>query len=133
MHPLDLEAGKIDDAPVVFGAFHDQGTRIEEIIGEMGDDRVPSPDAVREPDGSLILRGSVSLEKVQELFGVEWNVTGEESATTIAGLLNHIAGRVPLGGDHIDYGGLRFEILEANQRKVLRLRARKISTSVSAG
>jgi CBS domain containing-hemolysin-like protein len=105
---------------------------VEEIIGEMGDDRVPSPDAVREPDGSLILRGSVSLEKVQELFGVEWNMTGEESATTIAGLLNHIAGRVPSGGDHIDYGGLRFEILEANQRKVLRLRARRISTPVSA-
>ena len=71
---------------------------VEEIIGEIGeDDRVPSPDAVREPDGSLILRGSVSLEKVQELFGVEWNVTGEESATTIAGLLNHIAGHVPSG------------------------------------
>jgi putative hemolysin len=107
---------------------------VEEIIGEMGeDDRVPSPDAVREADGSLILRGSVSLEKVQELFGVEWNMTGEESATTIAGLLNHIAGRVPSGGDHIEYGGLRFEILEANQRKVLRLRARRISTTVSAG
>jgi putative hemolysin len=107
---------------------------VEEIIGEIGeDDRVPAPDAVREPDGSLILRGSVSLEKVQELFGVEWKVTGEESATTIAGLLNHIAGRVPSGGDHLDYGGLRFEILEANQRKVLRLRARRISTSVSTG
>ena len=106
---------------------------VEEIIGEMGDDRIPSPDAVREADGSLILRGSVSLEKVQELFGVEWSMTGEESATTIAGLLNHIAGRVPSGGDHIEYGGLRFEILEANQRKVLRLRARRISTSVSAG
>ena len=106
---------------------------VEEIIGEIGeDDRVPSPDVVREPDGSLILRGSVSLEKVQELFGVEWNVTGEESATTIAGLLNHIAGRVPSGGDHLDYGGIRFEILEANQRKVLRLRGRRISTSVSA-
>src|ERR1039458_9751908 len=107
---------------------------VEEIIGEIGeDDRVPTPDAVREPDGSLILRGSVSLEKVQELFGVEWNVTGEESATTIAGLLNHIAGHVPSGGEHLDYGGVRFEILEANQRKVLRVRARRISASVSAG
>ncbi len=107
---------------------------VEEIIGEIGeDDRVQSPDAVREPDGSLIIRGSVSLEKVQELFGVEWNVTGEESATTIAGLLNHIAGRVPSGGDHLDYGGLRFEILEANQRKVLRLRARRISCAGSGG
>jgi putative hemolysin len=99
---------------------------VEEIIGEIGeDDRVPSPDAVREADGSLILRGSVSVEKVQELFGVEWDISGEESATTIGGLLNHIAGHVPTAGEHLDYGGLHFEILEANQRKVLRLRARR--------
>jgi putative hemolysin len=106
---------------------------VEEIIGEIGeDDRVPAPDAVREADGSLVLRGSVSIEKVQELFAVEWNVTGEESATTIAGLLNHIAGHVPSPGEHLDYGGLRFEILEANQRKVLRLRARRLTAAVTA-
>jgi putative hemolysin len=106
---------------------------VEEIIGEIGeDDRVPSPDAVREPDGSMILRGSVSVEKVQELFGVEWDVSGEESATTIGGLLNHIAGHVPAAGEHLDYGGLRFEILEANQRKVLRLRGRRLPSAVAA-
>jgi len=106
---------------------------VEEIIGEIGeDDRVPSPDAVREPDGSLILRGSVSVEKVQELFGVEWDVSGEESATTIGGLLNHVAGHVPAAGEHLDYGGLRFEILEANQRKVLRLRGRRLPAAVVA-
>ena len=106
---------------------------VEEIIGEIGeDDRVPSPDAVREPDGSMILRGSVSVEKVQELFGVEWDVSGEESATTIGGLLNHIAGHVPAAGEHLDYGGLRFEILEANQRKVLRLRGRRLPAAVAA-
>jgi CBS domain containing-hemolysin-like protein len=106
---------------------------VEEIIGEIGeDDRVPSPDAVRESDGSLILRGSVSVEKVQELFGVEWDVSGEESATTIGGLLNHIAGHVPTAEEHLDYGGLRFEILEANQRKVLRLRARRLPAAVTA-
>ena len=105
---------------------------VEEIIGRglAKKDRVPSPDAVREADGSLILRGSVSVEKVQELFGVEWDISGEESATTIAGLLNHIAGRVPAAGENLQYGGLRFEILEANQRKVLRLRGRRIPAVV---
>ena len=106
---------------------------VEEIIGEIGeDDRVPAPDAVREPDGSLVLRGSVSVEKVQELFGVEWHVEDEESATTIAGLLNRVAGHVPSAGEHVEYGGLRFEILEANQRKVLRVRARRLSAVVRA-
>ena len=107
---------------------------IEEIIGEIGeDDRVPSPDAMREADGSFVLRGSVSVEKVQELFGVEWQVAGEESATTIAGLLNRVAGHVPSAGEHIEYGELRFEILEANQRKVLRLRVRRLPAIVAAG
>src|SRR5260221_12399234 len=90
------------------------------------DNRVTSTDALREPEGRLILRGSVSVEKVQELFGVEWDVSGEESATTIGGLLNHIAGHVPIAGEFLEYGGLRFEILEANQRKILRLRGRRL-------
>jgi putative hemolysin len=106
---------------------------VEEIVGEIGEeDRVPVPDAVREPDGSLILRGSVSVEKVQELFGVEWDGREEGAATTIAGLLNHVAGRVPAPGEQLQYGGLRFEILEANQRKVLRLRARRLPAAVVA-
>ncbi len=45
-------------------------------------------------------------------------------ATTVAGLLNHIAGHVPRAGEQLDYEGLRFEVVEANQRKVLRLRVR---------
>ena len=106
---------------------------VEEIVGEIGeDDRVPVPDAVREPDGSLILRGSVSVDKVQELFGVEWDGREEGAATTIAGLLNQVAGRVPAPGEQLQYGGLRFEILEANQRKVLRLRARRLPAAVPA-
>jgi len=105
---------------------------VEEIVGEIGEeDKEPAPDAVRDTDGSLILHGSLAVQKVQELFGVEWDVAGEESATTIAGLLNHIAGHVPSAGEQIEYGGLRFEILEANQRKVLRLRARRLAATVS--
>lgn len=106
---------------------------IEEIVGEIGEeDRVPSPDVVREPDGSLVLRGSVSLEKLQELFSVELPHDRAEDATTVAGLLNSIAGHVPSAGEKYDFDGLRFEVLEANQRKVLRLRARRHSAAVPA-
>jgi Mg2+/Co2+ transporter CorC len=40
-------------------------------------------------------------------------------------LLSHVTGKVPAPGDKIDLEGFRFEVLEANQRKVLRLRIRK--------
>ena len=99
---------------------------VEEIVGEIGEeDRHPAPDVVRESDGSMVLRGSTGVEKLKDLFDVE--LQGDQadfSAATIAGLLNHVAGHVPEAGEKINYDGLQFEILEANQRKVLRLRAR---------
>src|SRR5579864_3298736 len=106
---------------------------VEEIVGEFGEsDRRPAPDVVRDTDGSMIVRGSVSLEKLRELFGVDLEPEPGEPFTTVAGLLNHVAGHVPAAGERIDYDGLRFEVLEANQRKVLRLRARRHATAVSA-
>src|SRR5258708_11735174 len=49
----------------------------------------------------------------------------DEAVTTIAGLLSHVSGKVPAPGDKVDIKEYRFEVLEANQRKVLRLRDRK--------
>lgn len=98
---------------------------VEEIVGEMGkEDQRVAPDIVRESDGSVVLRGSVSVAKLQELFGIEFADESDQAATTVAGLLNHIAGHVPRAGEQLDYEGLHFEIVEANQRKVLRLRVR---------
>ena len=77
---------------------------------------------MRERDGTVTLRGSVSVGKLQELFGIEFSQNAGDAATTVAGLLNHVAGHVPKAGERVDYEGLRFEVMEANQRKVLRLR-----------
>lgn len=99
---------------------------VEEIVGEIGEeDRKPAPEVVRESGDSLVLRGSVAIEKLEELLGVELDPERTGESSTIAGLLNHLAGHVPRAGEVVDAAGLRFEILEANQRKVLRLRARR--------
>ncbi len=105
---------------------------VEEIVGEIGEeDRRPAPDVIRESDGSVMLRGSVSLEKLKELFGIEFDAEVAQAATTVAGLLNSVAGHVPAPGEHIEYDGLHFEVLEANQRKVLRLRVRRHATAAA--
>jgi len=107
---------------------------VEEIVGEIGEeDRVPSPDIVREPSGSLVLRGSVGVEKFKELFDVDIaDYSDHEGAATLAGFLNSVAGHVPVTGERIEYDGIQFEILEANQRKVLRLRARRASSAAQS-
>ena len=90
------------------------------------EDRRPVPDVVRESSGAMVLRGSVPVDKVAELFGIELDaLAGESHATTVAGLLNSVAGHVPRTGEILELAGLRFEVLEANQRKVLRVRARR--------
>src|SRR5580658_7903343 len=99
---------------------------VEEIVGESGsDEKKPAPDVLREADGSLVLRGSMAIDHVEELLGVKFGDESDEAVTTIAGLLSHVLGKVPAPADTIDLEGHRFEVLEANQRKVLRLRVRK--------
>jgi len=100
---------------------------LEEIVGEKrADEMKPSPDAVREADGSLVLRGSMTIVDVEELLGIRFVENSDETVMTIAGLLSHVSGKVPATGDKVDLEGYRFEVLEANQRKVLRLRARHL-------
>ncbi|HTZ73519.1 MAG TPA: hemolysin family protein [Candidatus Aquilonibacter sp.] len=107
---------------------------VEEIVGEIGEeDRRPAPEVIREASGSAVLRGSVAVSRLGEIFGVEMPLAEEHSnAATVAGLLNSVAGHVPRTGEAIDFDGIRFEVLEANQRKVLRVRARPIAASTAA-
>lgn len=103
---------------------------VEEIVGESGADNMqPAPDAVREPDGSLVLRGSMTISDVEKLLGVHFGENSDDTVTTIAGLLSHVLGKVPAPADKIDLEGYRFEVLESNQRKVLRLRARRLAAA----
>jgi CBS domain containing-hemolysin-like protein len=98
---------------------------VEEIVGESGTDALKlAPDAAREPDGSLVLRGSMGISDVERLLGIQFGDHSDDTVTTIAGLLSHVSGKVPAPGDHIQLQGYRFEVLDANQRKVLRVRAR---------
>jgi len=100
---------------------------VEEIVGEIGEeDRRPVPDVIRESGGSMLVRGSVPVDKIAELFGVTLETAAQHSnVTTIAGLLSSVAGHVPKTGEIMQFDGVRFEVLEANQRKVLRVRARR--------
>ena len=88
---------------------------------------------MREADGGLVMRGSMSIDHVEDMLGVHFGDKTHAAVTTVAGLLSHVSGKVPEPGDKVDIAGYCFEVLEANQRKVLRLRIRKRpAASVSA-
>ena len=102
---------------------------VEEIVGESGNGGGETDaDVVREADGGLLVNGSTAIDSVEELLGVHFGKKSDETVTTIAGLLSHASGKVPAPGDRIDLAGHQFEILEVKERKVQRLRIRKLQS-----
>ena len=91
---------------------------VEEIVGEIRDDH-EKPEIVREGERSFIVAGGMDVDRLDELFGTK--PEGKESAT-IAGLVSELAGRIPRKGEVVEDDGLRFEVLDATDRKVERVR-----------
>ena len=105
---------------------------VEEIVGEIGDETAEQVgDIIKEPDGAMILPGGLAISEVEELLGIQFGESAAETVTTLAGLLSHASGKVPAPGDKIDLGGYRFEVLDANQTKVLSVRIRKQKATAS--
>ena len=99
---------------------------VEEIVGESGDQTAEQVgEIVKEPDGAMILPGGLAISEVEELLGIQFGERAAETVTTLAGLLSHASGKVPAPGDKIDLEGHRFEVLDANQTKVVSVRIRK--------
>ena len=91
---------------------------VEEIVGEIRDEH-ETADVVRENDNTYIVPGNMDIDRLGELFGSRPEHT---EATTIAGLVSELAGRIPQKGEVVEDDGLRFEILNSTERLVERLR-----------
>jgi putative hemolysin len=93
---------------------------VEEIVGEIRDTVEPhSHDILREPDGTYLVAGHTDLAQLAEQLHVE--LEGRDYST-VAGLVLAQLGHVPQPGEHVDRNGVRFEVLEATQRTVLKVR-----------
>src|SRR5215813_10813184 len=92
---------------------------VEEIVGEIRDEH-EKPDVVKESDTSYIFNGNTDLDLLNKLLGGVHS--DDHEATTIAGLVSELAGHIPAAGEVFQENGLRFEVLEATDRRVERVR-----------
>jgi magnesium and cobalt transporter len=100
---------------------------IEEIVGEIEDehDIAEPPTLIERPDGSLIADARLPIEALEEQHGARLRPEGEEEVDTLGGLVFTLAGRVPKRGEVILHpAGIEFEVLDADPRRVKRLRVR---------
>lgn len=103
---------------------------VEEIVGEIEDehDLEEGPRLIEDKDGTLTADARTTIEEFEERFGQVFTVEEREDIETLGGLIFVLAGRVPARGELISHpSGLEFEVVEADPRKVKRLRVRGLS------
>jgi CBS domain containing-hemolysin-like protein len=83
---------------------------IEEIVGEIDDERDRGPAIDTQPDGRFLVRGHVSLEDLAD-HGVD---VVDETVTSVGGLVFTRLGRLPRTGDTVTVDGWVFTV-EATQ------------------
>jgi len=106
---------------------------LEEIVGEIEDEDTESGEAdeiVPAEDGSYDVLGSTEVGKIEQLFDLEIE---DDDFTTIAGLVIDEAGRVPTPGTRLNLRGLDVEVLEADERRIGRLRLRRTQAGEADG
>ena len=99
---------------------------LEEIVGEIEDEDIgrDEEEIVESRDGTYEVLGSTEIGKIERLFGVEIE---DDDFTTIAGLVINESGKVPRSGEHLTFRGLDVEVLEADERRIGRLRLKRAS------
>jgi magnesium and cobalt transporter len=101
---------------------------IEEIVGDIEDehDIADRPSLVERADGSLIADARTPIEMLEAHHGTRLlPKEDQEEVDTLGGLVSSLAGRVPKRGEVITHpSGIEFEVLDADPRRVKRLRLR---------
>ncbi|MBK1661070.1 HlyC/CorC family transporter [Paracraurococcus ruber] len=105
---------------------------VETITGDISDehDEDKPPQMVERPDGTIELDARMPVEAFEKTLGAV--LTEEERAAdidTVGGLVFTLAGRVPARGELVSHpSGLEFRVLDADPRRIRRLRVRKPGT-----
>ncbi|HLG88634.1 MAG TPA: hemolysin family protein [Alphaproteobacteria bacterium] len=100
---------------------------IEGIVGEITDehDREVRAEMIEKPDGSLLADARVPIEAFEARVGSVLDQDERDEVDTLGGLVFSLAGRVPSRGELLTHpSGLEFEIVEADPRRIKRVRVR---------
>ena len=104
---------------------------VEELVGDIEDEHDLSTECRLEKmqDGSIVLEARITIDLIEDLLSSIRKEDLNEEIETLGGFIINIAGRVPVKGEVIKYSpsGLKFEILEADPRKVILVKLRGLN------
>jgi CBS domain containing-hemolysin-like protein len=103
---------------------------VEEIVGEIQDehDVDAGPHMIARPDSTIIADARTTIEEFEGKVGpVLSDEEREQDIDTLGGLVFSLTGRVPTRGETVTHpSGIVFEILEADPRRIKRLKVRNL-------
>jgi magnesium and cobalt transporter len=96
---------------------------VEELVGEIRDEYDSEADPiVRETDDTYLFSAKVAIGEIADRLGVEIEDGGFE---TVGGFVLTRVGRVPATGERFTFDGLDIEVLEAERRRIHKVRIRR--------
>jgi CBS domain containing-hemolysin-like protein len=103
---------------------------IEELVGEIRDEYdLEAEPIVREAGDTFVFSGKVGIGEMAERLGVEIE---DGDFETVGGFVLARVGRVPAVGERFELDGLDVAILEAERRRIHKVRVRRL-TAPAAG
>ena len=109
---------------------------VETITGDISDehDDVEAPMVTERPDGALDINARMTVEDFEKRVGIVLSEDERDAdIDTVGGLVFTLAGRVPAKGEVISHpSGIEFRILDADPRRIRRLRARRAEQTAQA-
>ncbi|MCW2497958.1 hemolysin family protein [Jatrophihabitans sp.] len=93
---------------------------VEEVIGDIRDDREPAEDQPKRLSGGIVeLDGKENLDEVAEVSGLE---LPEGPYATLGGFVMAELGRLPRQHDRVSHDGFLLDVLEVDGRRAARIR-----------
>lgn len=97
---------------------------LEEIVGEIRDEYdKETEEIIEEKDGSLIVSGKVNIEEIEDALDLELD---EATFETVGGLVFEVLGYFPKVGENFEHKGAKFQILEADDRRIYKVKIKKL-------
>ena len=86
---------------------------LEEIVGTFEGE----PQATQRQDGSWLLDGMLPNDEFKEIFNLR-HIPAEEEYETLGGFVMTQMGRIPQAADQFEWNGLRFEVMDMDDKRV---------------
>ncbi len=100
---------------------------LEQIVGDIADEYdydEAEDNILQEGDGSFRVKAQTEIGDFNLALGTAFS---DEAFDTVGGLVTHAFGRLPKRGEKIDIGGLEFEVLRADSRRLHTLLVRRLA------